>query len=257
MINRLLLIPLIFLLSASIGLCQEKQFQEDKDDAYEEMSSGDLTLRFYNALTGVPIAGAVVELTDIGPLQTDEEGKVRFPAPQEDAEYSFVFKASGYVTSELSFELMAGSIFQRRYSISPALDIRFLRIVLDWGSSPRDLDAHFVKEGGYHISYRNMKTLADGSGTLDRDAMTGYGPETITVKEVSRNASYRFFVHDYTNQRRTDSRALSGSKAMVKIFGEGKVLKTFRVPDSQVGTVWDVFQITNGRIVETNFIKNE
>jgi adhesin/invasin len=96
----------------------------------------------------------------------------------------------GRFRSDLKFEVMAGSIFQKRFSISPALDIRFLRVVLDWGAEPLDLDAHFVKDGAYHISYRNMKSLADESAALDRDARNGYGPETITVKEISKNASY-------------------------------------------------------------------
>ena len=239
------------------GIAQDKRTEEDIDDTFKEMSSDQLTLRFYNALTGIPISNAAVDLKGMGTFITDAEGKIRFLAPDEDEEYPFTFTAQGYVTSDLKFEVMAGSIFQKRFSISPALDIRFLRIILDWGAEPLDLDAHFVKDGAYHISYRNMKSLTDGSAALDRDARNGYGPETITVKEISKNSSYQFYVHDYSHQRATDSRALAKAHALVKVFGEGRVLKVFQIREGGIGTMWDVFRITNGQIIETNILKNE
>ena len=247
----------LWLVVALTGIAQDKRTEEDKDDTFEETSTNQLTLRFYNALTGIPIPNANVDLKEKGTFVTDTDGKIRFPAPEEDEVYPFTFTARGYVTSDLTFEVMAGSIFQKRFSISPALDIRFLRVVLDWGAEPLDLDAHFVKEGSYHISYRDMKSLADGSAALDRDARNGYGPETITVKEVSKNASYQFYVHDFSHQRATDSRALAKAHAVVKVFGEGRVLKVFQIREGGTGTVWDVFRITNGQIVETNVLKNE
>ncbi|MCX6139041.1 MAG: hypothetical protein NTV54_16295 [Ignavibacteriales bacterium] len=239
------------------GVAQDKRTEEDKDDTFEETSSNQLTLRFYNALTGIPIPNAAVDLKEKGKYTTDVEGKIRFPAPEEDAEYQFAFSAPGYVTSDLTFEVMAGTIFQKRYSISPAIDLKFLRVVLDWGAEPLDLDAHFVKDGAYHISYRNMRSMVDGSALLDRDARQGYGPETITVKEVSKQASYQYYVHDFSHQRSNDSRALSKARAVIKVFGEGRVLKTFHIPEGGIGTVWEVFRITNGQIVETNMLRNE
>ena len=257
MFDRFRLLISLCLVMALAGTAQDKRTEEDKDDTFEEASSNQLTLRFYNALTGIPIPNAIVELKEKGTYTSDAEGKIRFPAPEEDEVYPFTFTAQGYVTSDLKFEGMAGSIFQKRFSISPALDIRFLRVVLDWGAEPLDLDAHFVKEGSYHISYRDMKSLADGSAALDRDARNGYGPETITVKDVSKNASYQFYVHDFSHQRATDSRSLAKAHAVIKVFGEGRVLKVFQIREGGTGTLWDVFRITNGQIVETNVLKNE
>jgi len=257
MFRRFRLLISLCLAVALTGVAQDKRTEEDKDDTFEETSSNQLTLRFYNALTAIPISNATVDLRDQGTFITDAEGKVRFPAPEEDGEYLFTFTAKDYVTSDMKFEVMAGSIFQKRFSISPALDIRFLRVVLDWDAEPLDLDAHFIKDGAYHISYRNMKALSDGSTVLDRDARNGFGPETITVKEISKDASYQFYVHDFSHQRATDSRALSKSHAVVKVFGEGRVLKVFQIHEGAVGTLWNVFRITNGQIVETNVLKNE
>jgi hypothetical protein len=216
--------------------------------------SGNLTLRFYNALDGKEIPSATIEIKGIGNYTTDESGKIRFPAPEEHGAYSFTFQASGFITSDFQFEIIAGALFARRFSVSPQMDMRFLRIVLDWGSEPRDLDAHFVKENGYHISYRDMRTSSDGNGNLDRDDMDGYGPETITVKEISKDAKYEFYVHDFTNQRNTSSKQFSRARAVVRVFGEGKLLSSFTVPAEKGGTRWEVFRIENGTIVGTNNI---
>ena len=234
---------------------QDKKLQEDKDDAMEELMSGNITLRFYNAIDGKEIPNATVEVKGAESLTTDEEGRVRFAAPEEDGTYPFTFRANGFITSEFQFDIMAGALFVRRFSVSPQMDLRFLRIVLEWGSDPRDLDAHFVKENGYHISYRDMRTSSDGNGTLDRDDRDGYGPETITVKEVSKDAIYSFYVHDYSDRNDQSSTKLSDSRAVVRVYGEGKILKTFSVPAHTNGTRWQVFTIGNGKIVDVNSIK--
>lgn len=233
---------------------QDKRLQEDKDDALEELMSEKITLRFTNAIDGKEIANASVYVKEIGRFMTDDDGKVRFPAPEEDGSYPFTFRAEGFITSEFQFEIMVGALFVRRFSVSPQMDIRFLRVVLDWGNEPRDLDAHFVKEDGYHISYRDMRTSADGNGILDRDDRDGYGPETITVKEISKDAAYRFYVHDYSDRNDPSSTKLSDSRAVVRVFGEGKMLKTFSVPPHGKGTRWEVFTIEKGTIVTTNRI---
>lgn len=253
---KLLLLSVLVLNIYSSSVSQTRHFTEDKNDAFEEMSSGELTLRFYNALTGQSISGASVEITDVGSYLTDEEGKIRFPAPMEDGDYSFVFTCEKYVTSELKYSIMAGTIFQRRFSISPMLNIKNLRVVLDWGAGPPDLDAHLVKTGSYHISYHDMKALEDGSAQLDRDAMTGYGPETITVREIDGSGNYEYFVQDYTNTASAKSNALMHSNAIVKVFGEGRVLKQYNVPDTQKGTVWKVFEIRNSQIIDMNLSRS-
>lgn len=240
--------------SSSPLASQDNKLQEDKDDAMEELMSGNLTLRFYNAIDGKEIPNSSVDVDGIGKYTTDDAGKIRFPAPDDDGTYPFTFRADGFITSEFQFEIMAGALFVRRFSVSPQMDLRHVRIVLDWGSEPRDLDAHFVKENGYHISYRDMRTSADGNGNLDRDDRDGYGPETITVKEVSKDATYRLYVHDYSDRNDLSSTKLSNSRAVVRVFGEGKLLRTFVVPAKGKGTRWEAFTIQNGIIVPTNTI---
>ncbi|NUN71069.1 MAG: hypothetical protein HUU02_15315 [Bacteroidetes bacterium] len=235
----------------------QAQITTKSADIFEEMESGALTLRIHNAVNGRPVPGAVVVIGSVGEYVTDEEGKLLFPAPPEDGVLTATIAADGYITSAVPIEIMAGTLFFNRISISPVMDIKRVRIVVDWDKKPLDLDAHLVKQGadGYHISYRNMRTLADKSGMLDIDAMRGYGPETITVNEISASSTYEYFIHDYSNAKNSSSAALSESKAMVKVYGEGKLLKVFTVPRKKEGTVWNVFTIERGHIREAGQLR--
>jgi len=230
---------------------ERKLIEQQKDDVFEELDKQNLTLRFFNAVTGNEIPGATVTI-DSAEYTTDEEGKVLFPAPEADGLYPVSFRAAKYVPVDFNIEIMAGTLFFNRFSVSPLLDVKFLRVVLDWDSSPPDLDAHLVKQGSFHLSFRNMRTAQDGSGQLDHDATNGYGPETITLKEVSANNNYSFFVHDYSDGNNSSTRNLSRSKATVKVFGDGRLLNIFEVPRNAEGNYWQVFKIAHGGIVEVN-----
>jgi hypothetical protein len=228
-----------------------KLIEQQKDDVFEEMDNQNLTLRFFNAITGYKIPAAMVTI-DCVKYTSDEEGKVLFPAPKNDGLHPVSFRAEKYVPVDFNVEIMTGTIFFNRFSVSPLLDVKFLRVVLDWDSSPPDLDAHLVKQGTFHLSFHNMRTTQDGSGQLDRDATNGYGPETITLKEVSANNNYSFFVHDYSDGNNSSTRNLAKSKATVKVFGDGRLLNIFEVSRNEAGNYWQVFRISNGGIVEVN-----
>lgn len=241
----------VILLSAVLAYAQQKQLihRTDVDDALQELETGELTLRFFNALTGVPVAGAQIEVEAVGTFDTDGEGKITFASPAEDISLKVLFQKDGFITSSFTIEILAGTLFFNRFSVSPTLPIGALRVVLDWDAQPRDLDAHLVKRGDYHISYRNLKVSSDGVAQLDRDDTDGNGPETITANRIDNNAGYLFFVHDYTNKSTPASPHLSNSKACIKVYGDNKLLKIFKVPDQKTGTYWPVFRLIKGQIV--------
>ena len=210
-----------------------------------------IPLRFVNALDGKPIDGATVVVSGIGTFTTDMQGIISFPE-QDDGFYTLEFSKTGFITSRMEFEVKLNNVFRGNFAISPVMQGDYLRIVLDWGQSPSDLDLHLVKEGVYHISYWNMHNAADGSVTLDRDTRNGFGPETITVMRTDINAVYIIYVHDYSNNSRNSSREMSQSGATVRIFGRNGIIQTFRIPENRAGNLWEVFRIVNGQIVSGN-----
>jgi hypothetical protein len=209
--------------------------------------AGLIPLRFINALDAKPIEDATVIVDSIGTYITNKEGIISFPE-QEDDFYTLEFSKRGYITSRIEFEVKNNNVYNGRFSISPVMQGDYLRIVLDWGDRPADLDLHLVKEDSYHVSYRDMHNSADGSVTLDRDDMDGFGSETITIKETDLRAVYQVYVHDYTNRNKSSSSELSRSGAAVRVFDSNGHVKSFYIPANFLGVKWDVFRILNGEI---------
>jgi len=208
---------------------------------------GLIPLRFIDALEGKPVDGARVLVNGIGAFTTDLQGIITFPE-QEDGFYTLEFSKQGFITAQIEFEVKLNNVFTNNISVSPILKGDYMRIVLDWGQRPSDLDLHLEKEGGYHISYRNTHSADDGSVLLDHDAMYGFGPETITLMETDLRSVYRLYIHDYTNGGRSGSAELARSGAVIRVYGRNGLLRTFYVPANLRGTRWDVFRIVGGEI---------
>jgi len=247
----------LFLLSFfPVFLLSQEPFKRSidlKQLVAENEMEGKLTLIFVDAETGAPIKGGQVLIEESGEYTTGINGDCAFDAPF-DGIYKVSFKAEKHIRLDFAIEVMANSLWSYVYPVSRELDIRHMRIVVTWGNSPRDLDAHLLKEGGYHISFRNMRAADDGSARLDRDDVSGYGPETITITQLDKSARYTFRVHDYTNSSYPSSEELSKSGAIVTLFAEGKQFRQFSVPRVRPGTVWKVFTIERGEIIPQNEI---
>ena len=242
---------MVVLLNLS-ATAQIDKMREKLNDAIVEQQEGLLTLRFFDAQTGNPVDKVTATLENIGTFHSNALGVVRFPVPEKDGTVVVHVTCKGYITTDFSIEILAHTIFYNRFSLSKKMPIGQLRIVLEWGKRPADIDAHFVKAGDYHISYRNMTVSKDGIARLDRDDRDGYGPETITVKSIDDHANYRFYVHDYSNRNHPNAGKLSKSKANIKVYGNDKLLKTFQIPEDTEGDFWQVFTITNGQISAVN-----
>jgi hypothetical protein len=238
------------------SLCQDAQIRQKADDAFNELSRQKLTLRFFNALSGTGIANADVNFEEEGNLRTDAEGKVLFTPPFENGQLNVNFKAKGYINSNFTIEIISGTLFFNRFSISPKLLEGTICIVLDWDKDPSDLDAHLVKQGFYHISYRDMKVSSDGSAKLDHDATNGYGPETITLHSLDSEGKYEYYVHNFSEKHRSDATGLSRSKAMVKVFSSLGLQKIYQVATDHTGDIWKVFRIEDGEIADVNELSN-
>ncbi|MEA1873963.1 MAG: hypothetical protein U9N51_05985 [Bacteroidota bacterium] len=243
-------------LSAQEDIEDKFNTMEDKfDDAFEEEEGDQMTLRFFNAEDGEPVPGAQVIIDEIK-YATDYEGKVRFPKIEKDGNYPAKFSCEGFISAVYEFEVRALTIFRNRFSVSPILDIGSMRIVLDWSRHPRDLDAHLMNKGKYHISYRNDRVSADGTARLDRDDRNGFGPETITINDVNEDDNYSYLVFDYINRGQTNSRRLSKSEAVVRVYVENRLAKTINIKENDRGTIWKVFTFRDNQFIVFNEIVN-
>ncbi len=248
------LLSTLLLLATTLAFAQtgSSGVKDRADDMFRELNSGQLTLRFINALNGEYVQNARVTIGEKS-FTTDFEGKVLFDTDMVNGQIPVTFRKDGFISSDFNLEVMVGSIFQNQVSVSPELEPQQIRIVLDWADRPRDLDAHLIKEGGYHISYRDTRSSDDGTAQLDRDDTNGNGPETITINEMSVNDSYTYLVHDYSNDGSRRSRALSNqSRAVVRVYGDNRLMHTYRVDINQRGTEWTVFRIENGRFIRVD-----
>ena len=81
--------------------------------------------------------------------------------------------------------------------------------------------------------------MASPFACLDVDDTFRYGPETITISQVTPGV-YRYYVYDYLNRGSAISTALGLSNAKVEFYANG-TLRTFFVPTG-VGNAWAVFE---------------
>lgn len=161
----------------------------------------------------------------------------------------------GYIVGHFNMISSPGIPDGQDFVLTPLLDDNQYRIVLTWGSTPKDLDAHLTgelnNERTFHIFYSNKKYSLNGKeiAVLDYDDTSGYGPETVTLTlNMDKSGTYRYSVHDYTNRSSDDSDALSLSGADVKIYTGNTLLTQCSVPTDMKGTVWHVFELVDGEL---------
>jgi len=216
-----------------------------------------------NATTGVAITGgATVEIrqgsitgSPIHSVSTAANGGFEFPA-LDSGNYIISVLSNGFITYHLNVLILNDDIvIQPPVLMSPELEDESFRVVLSWGSSPADLDAHLrgphpAGANRFHVYYANRSFQHGGAvqAILDIDVQNGFGPETITINELA-NGRYEYFVHDFTNRANAASTALRNSGATVRVYNNSGLYRTFNVPTTGTGNVWHVFsiQVVNGQ----------
>lgn len=184
---------------------------------------------------------------------TIESSDGSYKADLEPGDYTVEVSANGYNKEYCDlFVSNTESAIEKDFSISRSLGSGQIRIVLEWGESPSDLDSHLIGVTGdgtaVDVNFRN-RTVSNSSGIvaqLDVDDQNGLGPETITLSDTSGEFSYR--VHRYSGFG-----SLATSGATVKIYTNNSTQPTtISVPSSVSGDWWDVFKIQDGHIVDIN-----
>ena len=196
-----------------------------------------------DATTGKPIPGATLRIP--GTKFTAESGPngqfelLGFP----DGLQSFEASADGFISYRFD---SASREIPVRILLSPGLADGQIRVVLSWERKPEDLDAHLEgplpNDGSFHISYGNRGNVDSEFVNLDIDDSNGFGPETITVLGVVPG-TYRYYVHNYSQQSELQTDSLARSDATVRIYYGNQVIGTFRPDIEKLGNLWNVCEI--------------
>lgn len=167
-----------------------------------------------------------------------------------------------YYTTYFNIKVLGGCVIPNQNStVSSSLNSEQLRIVLEWGAVPRDLDSHLIgptSSGNiFHICYSN-KNYSEGNtiiADLDLDDTTSYGPETTTIYNPI-DGTYTFYVYNFSG-----APSMSESGASVKVYtgNTNEPQYVFNIPINQSGRYWTVFtydsktrKITPVNIVDDN-----
>ncbi|WP_078431825.1 FIVAR domain-containing protein [Metabacillus halosaccharovorans] len=198
-----------------------------------------MTIKFREG-TGTTEGEVVAEVT------TDKFGYYSVNLPSGN--YTGEFSKQGYVTSYMMGTAPTDTfnVDQNETAIRAAATNE-LKIMLEWGENPSDLDSHLVAtlsngEEQYHTWYSDKEFVLAGTtyADLDWDDTNSYGPETTTIRKLV-DGEYLFYVHNFSGET-----PLAESGAKVKIF-KGNALvaeQEFSVPSSENNErYWEVFKL--------------
>lgn len=203
-----------------------------------------------NARTGEGVSGAeVVFARGQGQEQTavtDRQGY--YEVEIEEGDYTIEVTAEGFQAEEFERSLQdLSNSDEGILTITPDVGANEIVIVLEWDSSPRDLDS-ILCWGSHQVDYTNKSEAGDGiRAELDVDEINGYGPETVTLHiENKGRAEFTYLVNNFN-----DDPAFPGCGATVKVYLNGEAPITYTIPFRGRGTkLWEVFSYRNGEIEE-------
>jgi hypothetical protein len=218
-----------------------------------------------DATNNLPIAGAVVELragvnattgTLLASTTSDSVGNYVF-ARQAAGTYTIAALATGYSNGYRTSVIIGGGTSTTEDVVLSPAGQGIVRVVLQWGASPSDLDAHMTGPDSttgtrFHVYFGSQGSLTGRPyASLDVDNTNGFGPETITLSKQFTGV-YRYSVHDYTNSADTTTASfLAASGAHVDLYINGLLVRSFFVPN-QPGTLWTVFELNGSTVTAKN-----
>lgn len=225
---------------------------------------GTVTITINGATNGQPISGATVTQAGGTSATTGADGRVTFTDVPAGGAVQFTASAPGFVTSSASIVPVPATTVSSTISLPP-VDVtlgRGFRVVLNWGTNPRDIDSHITGPppsgtARFHISYLDTNRAGTSSSPtasnaslpfLDVDDTTSFGPETITIQETAlRPGTYRYSVHHFAGE---STICLSAAEIRVNLYQGTTLLRTFTPPSTGctggVNNVWTVFTIDGG-----------
>ena len=161
--------------------------------------------------------------------RTNSSGKVTVPMKYfkgiNDKRITLTARHRNYINYKIEIPVLLETTWQNKFLLTKKLKNNQARFVLQWADKPRDLDLHLIGSNGMHISYRHTKSQRN-LAKLDRDDTDGFGPETITLKNIQPNVKYTVKVHSYSGE------PFQG-KASVAVYLNRQLKEVIYLPHSQ------------------------
>ena len=219
---------------------------EPENEASEEpQPTGNITISVNDVTTGYGVSGTKITITPgtgcMDDFYSNSSGNVNatniIPGIHtitiEHDDYQSRFISDVTVSSNQTTNYGDISINPIGYAGSDRM-----RFVLTWGQYPSDLDLHLWYIDGSNDEHFYWAHKGDEDSfpyvELDVDDVSSYGPETMTVDQLTIGSTYVVAVHEYSS-----SPYLSTSGAVVDIFSDTQGQISHRpVPSGSVGDRW-------------------
>ena len=207
-----------------------------------------------NALNGQTVPGVSVTLNGGATAVTTAQGQFTFTnVPVSTVAISAA--AAGFNSYFNGFALTVVPTNVISFAMSPAIaNTNTMRLVLNWGASPSDLDSHLetpvIGATNYHVYFGDRGSLSfDPFASLDVDDVTGFGPETITITNFF-TGTYHYYVHNFSGFF-GGGQTLAGCGATAQLYTSTGLAAAVQVPATGVGDYWYVARIDGDSRVVT------
>jgi hypothetical protein len=202
-----------------------------------------------NSQDGLGLAGAAISFSRNGVVElvetTDVTGFFNITdAP--DGTFDLSITRTGFVEyRQTGVNITGGSFSLDPIALAETPAQGTVRIVVTWGDSPSDLDAHLTGPDGagnrFHLYYSNRNT---GGATLDHDDTSSNGPETVTIA-MPHDGTYRYSIHNYSNQSESGAAEIAASPTRVQVYGDAGLVRSYTAPAGGQGNTWRVFELVS------------
>lgn len=252
--------------SYSFGLDERETYrminaQAAVEEALERTyGDGTLNVSFVNSANNQPVNNVSYEIrlgSPDGDVVTsgtaNGSASITLPRAQgtdyHQAQYYLVATGNftDYTSSAFKIDVGGTTSLIAALNVPEAPQAQSFRIVLTWNAEPADLDAHLFTDQGGHIYYKQHSI---DYARMDLDDTQSFGPETITVDDVSALGGFTYAVHNFTDRAQfSDASRLASSGAVVRVYSGSELLKTYTVPENMYGTVWNVFSVDENGVI--------
>ena len=248
---------------ASLTPKEETPESDDGEAVAEEESNvllGSVTGRIKDASSGSGVGGVHLSIREgsdnkVGATvyECDTDASGNYLVELDEGNYCIQVSKSGYIDN---FENVSVMRNVARTGIDIILSTELngeIRMVLEWESTPEDLDMYLTGNTNsgtsINVNYQNMKDY-DGSGNciaeLDVDDTNGNGPETITLHDI--NGVYNLSIQDYHS-----TGTMANTNVRVTIYLPNNTSQTITINHNLGSTNnWNVCTIDHGKVIVKN-----